>query len=258
MSSDESYKRPLSTQVQLPISDMKNTSMSNDASQASSCGSADNEDAAAVIEVTASESSDNGSAPLAAEYETIDTLEHVYGFPSHIARRAVDVVGADFSACYNYILDQGLAQDQGGPVFPITDCPHVSFHVLLESKQLPTSRDLSCSHPNANVLPASLQQQQGNAKSDSNTDGSCPSQLENWICLQCGVVRCSRYINAHAVDHFNDTLDRDPGEDGGGHCVHLSLADLSVWCHSCQAYLVDPVVQQIVAELQERFDLIDH
>jgi uncharacterized UBP type Zn finger protein len=181
---------------------------------------------------------------IASVFQAIDTLENIYGFPLHIAQQAIEVVGPDVSAAYNYILDQGLAQDQGGPVVPISNCPHVLHHVKLTPEQLVSPHDAPCSH----VLGRSSRS--GGAKGDVDVDGSCPSQ-ENWICLQCGVIRCSRYVNGHGIAHYEVTVTSDPGDDHAGHCVGVSLADLSVWCYACQAYLEDPTVQRLVMRLQE-------
>lgn len=184
------------------------------------------------------------SSTIAQVFQAIDTLENVFGFPSHIAQQAVEAVGPDVTAAYNFILDGDLAQDQGGPVVPISDCPHVSRHVLLSPDNLVSPHNAPCSHVSREKVGT------GAAKSDMDVDGSCPSR-ENWICLQCGVVRCSRYVNGHGILHYKDTLECDPGEDQAGHCVGLSLADLSVWCHACQAYLEDPVVQRLMTKLEE-------
>lgn len=193
----------------------------------------------------AAAATDNDAA-VALVFQAIDTLETMYGFPLHIAQQAIEVVGPDISAAYNYILDHGLAQDQGGPVVPISNCPHVQHHVKLTPEQLVSPHNAPCSHVSAGCSTRTS----GGAKEDVDVDGSCPSQ-ENWICLQCGVIRCSRYVNGHGVAHYEDTVTSDPGEDHSGHCVGASLADLSVWCHACQAYLEDPTVQRLVTRLQE-------
>ena len=44
------------------------------------------------------------------------------------------------------------------------------------------------------------------------------------LCLQ---VFCGRYINGHMVAHY----------ESSGHPLAISLADVSVWCFSCDAYL---------------------
>ena len=56
----------------------------------------------------AAAATDNDAA-VALVFQAIDTLETMYGFPLHIAQQAIEVVGPDISAAYNYILDHGLA-----------------------------------------------------------------------------------------------------------------------------------------------------
>ena len=58
---------------------------------------------------------------------------------------------------------------------------------------------------------------------------SCGSEGENWLCLSCKSVFCSRYQNGHAVQHASS--------DEGCCSIHLSFADLSVWDHKQEAYL---------------------
>ncbi|RDX99020.1 Histone deacetylase 6, partial [Mucuna pruriens] len=55
----------------------------------------------------------------------------------------------------------------------------------------------------------------------------CQHPSENWLCLSCKQVLCSRFVNKHMLHHFRDT----------NHSVALSFSDLSVWCFSCDAYL---------------------
>ena len=30
----------------------------------------------------------------------------------------------------------------------------------------------------------------------------CHHEPENWLCLGCGAVFCSRYVNSHMLEHF--------------------------------------------------------
>jgi len=98
---------------------------------------------------------------------------------------------------------------------------------------------------------------------------SCPKG-ENWLCLTCSRVFCSRYVNGHGLQHWKDTCaaaaaaaaaaagqqqqqEEDTGTTAVGHCVALSLADLSVWCHVCGAYLVrdEKVLKPTVKYLEQ-------
>jgi len=55
----------------------------------------------------------------------------------------------------------------------------------------------------------------------------CLHEKENWLCLCCNAVYCSRYVNNHMVDHGERT----------GHSMVLSYSDLSVWCYGCDSYV---------------------
>ncbi|XP_077216503.1 histone deacetylase-like protein [Tasmannia lanceolata] len=63
----------------------------------------------------------------------------------------------------------------------------------------------------------------------------CYHPAENWLCLSCKDVLCSRFVNKHMLMHYQETQ----------HCVALSYSDLSVWCFSCDAYLDAQVILQL-------------
>ena len=92
----------------------------------------------------------------------------------------------------------------------------------------------------------------------------CHHPAENWLCLSCKDVLCSRFINKHMLSHHQET----------GHCLALSFrciisafvfydklisvdiillifflwtcdSDLSVWCFSCEAYLDVKMIWQL-------------
>ena len=92
-------------------------------------------------------------------------------------------------------------ENVGFAVEPITTCPHVPApiptHVFL---------DQAC--------------------------GTCEEPHENWQCLTCNTVLCSRYRNGHMLKHFEQTKD---------HAVCLSYSDLSIWCFQCENYIANEV-----------------
>ena len=55
----------------------------------------------------------------------------------------------------------------------------------------------------------------------------CGHVGENWVCLTCFEVHCSRYVNEHMLLHGVQSE----------HRMVLSFADLSVWCYACEAYV---------------------
>ncbi|KAL7426265.1 hypothetical protein ACHAXH_000290, partial [Discostella pseudostelligera] len=93
---------------------------------------------------------------------------------------------------------------------------------------------------------------------------------ENWLCLECGLLHCSRYQFGHAKLHYETTTElqlrqqQEMVEDGGnakeqrkeggspaeGHCIAVSMADLSVWCYECNSYLRHPFLYEITKHLE--------
>ena len=63
----------------------------------------------------------------------------------------------------------------------------------------------------------------------------CANVGENWLCLTCSEVLCSRYVNCHMVDHNAESQ----------HPVALSFSDASVWCYSCDSYIDSPCLKQV-------------
>jgi len=75
-----------------------------------------------------------------------------------------------------------------------------------------------------------------NAPSDTLNAGDpcrdCNSTAENWICLTCYEVFCSRYVREHMAQHSIES----------GHQVTMSFSDLSVWCYACNDYVDCPAL----------------
>ena len=85
-------------------------------------------------------------------------------------------------------------------VNPKKDCPHLEKSKLIDKekfKKIPFG-ELKCQ--------------------------KCDESKELWICLICGEIFCSRYINGHFVEHNKDNPE---------HCLCLGAVDLSIWCFEC-------------------------
>ncbi|KYQ92793.1 NAD(+)-dependent deacetylase [Tieghemostelium lacteum] len=67
------------------------------------------------------------------------------------------------------------------------------------------------------------------------TCSQCNDKSENWICLQCGVVSCSRHVNGHAGVHFETTQ----------HPISASFSDHSFWCYACDTYVYDKCLYDV-------------
>lgn len=70
----------------------------------------------------------------------------------------------------------------------------------------------------------------------------CGDPKENWICLQCGTICCSRYVNHHMSAHNQET----------SHPISLSFTDLSFWCYSCDSYIVSEALRPVLKIFQDQ------
>ncbi|KAI7867283.1 hypothetical protein BDF14DRAFT_1881906 [Spinellus fusiger] len=93
----------------------------------------------------------------------------------------------------------------GFPVEPIDNCPHIPPTITLA-----VSTKSGCS--------------------------VCEDHTENWQCLTCTHVFCSRYIQGHMQAH---------SQQATGHSVCLSYTDLSVWCNECTSYIKSKALEGI-------------
>ncbi len=226
---------------------------------------------------------------IAQELNVIQQLMTIFQFTYSQAENAVMNVGPDVTQAYNYILDQG-GDDKGGAIVPKNNCPHLQKCLLNNSGDGDINMDRSsnnfgdfdfCFERN-NVCTYFLDQEEGLYTGTANrissgskrksemVDGKCPKG-ENWICLSCKAVRFSRYVNGHCKDHWINTKNEEmenvgcldsklsycdegnnenEGLKASGHCVALSLQDLSVWCYECNAYLVHKDLDEIVRQFE--------
>ena len=104
---------------------------------------------------------------------------------------------------------QAVSDADGGAVEPKSSCPHLwgAFDFEFPCK---LSRQLLFDEPCAD----------------------CGSVQEEWICLSCCRVSCSRFVNGDAEMHWMGTLESD-----NPHCLAMSRRDLSIWCYTCNSYV---------------------
>ncbi|XP_073960645.1 ubiquitin carboxyl-terminal hydrolase 3-like [Choristoneura fumiferana] len=69
----------------------------------------------------------------------------------------------------------------------------------------------------------------------------CAVKDQNWICLQCGVVSCGRYVSAHAKQHAETS----------GHQLCMSCDIYSVYCYKCDDYVSNDTEQQTIAKVRQ-------
>jgi len=177
-------------------------------------------------------------------------LTTLYKFDTEVVEKAMEEVGPDRSLVIKYILDHDLAKDQGGAVVPKEDCPHIRQHVKLSVDNLPDVREHNVCTYHQDEEHDSNDDGGGGGGGGNKTNGSpCPPG-ENWLCLECGAVRCSRYGNGHSLSHWKNTKRQEGYEEG--HCIAVSLADLSVWCQECDSYLHDPILDPLLQKLEQQ------
>jgi acetoin utilization deacetylase AcuC-like enzyme len=111
--------------------------------------------------------------------------------------------------------------DQGGIIIPKQTCEHVQYVQLFE--ELDPVINNQCI--------------------------DCENSNENWLCLSCGEIHCSRYINNHGEGHWLFTLLTDE-QYNIGHCLTISLQDLSVWCYPCKSYIKNLRLNPLIKSLE--------
>ena len=95
-------------------------------------------------------------------------------------------------------------------VSPITNCPHVE-----SLKEIPEKGD---------TKSACL---------------DCGNVGENWMCLTCSKVFCSRYVKGDMARHC--------GRES--HPVVVSFSDFSTWCYECDSYISNPRLIDLLKSL---------
>lgn len=59
------------------------------------------------------------------------------------------------------------------------------------------------------------------------TTGAVNKLRDNWLCMQCGEIFCSRYVNQHAKNHWEATK----------HNVTISLNTSACYCYECDDFV---------------------
>ena len=183
----------------------------------------------------------SNDATIAQCFEAMQQLTSIFQFTPQQAQDAIDIVGPDVTLAYNYILDNG-GEDKGGAIIPVDNCPHLEDCVKVDKN---LEFENICTH----FKDSENSTRKGGMKGEV-VNGGCPTG-ENWLCLKCGVVRCSRYVNGHCKEHWEITKNSGLG-CGSPHAIAVSLVDLSVWCYECGTYLNHPSLSQILKRLEKK------
>ena len=120
-------------------------------------------------------------------------------------------------------------------VEPKRDCPHVLSHDhLLQEDHWEISVDRNgATNATQTHTPTEAQQPVVDYDIPNEQCSACNDTSENWICLKCKAINCSRYVSGHSNAHFEST----------NHCLCLSFSDLTTWCNLCESYIVSPLLR---------------
>ncbi|KAH3732774.1 ADPribosylglycohydrolase superfamily protein [Pelomyxa schiedti] len=67
----------------------------------------------------------------------------------------------------------------------------------------------------------------------------CAETHENWLCVKCYTIGCSRHVQGHLKEHHFTS----------GHCIAVSFMDLSFWCYLCDSYIIHPTLLPLYNKL---------
>jgi hypothetical protein len=223
---------------------------SNDSSKDARSSTSATAAAAAVAATT-------NDATIAQCFHAMQQLTEIFQFTQEQAQDAIDAVGPDVTLAYNHILDSG-GEDKGGTIVPVDDCPHLGdcLKVGLDANSGGLFYENVCRHykdeqEQNDKEGFNRELKKGGMKGEIEEDGVCPSG-ENWLCVTCSCVRCSRYVNGHFKDHWHNTkTGLRTGRGNIGHCIAVSLEDLSVWCYECNAYLNHSSLRPLLKQLED-------
>ncbi|KAJ0028897.1 hypothetical protein NQD34_003894 [Periophthalmus magnuspinnatus] len=93
--------------------------------------------------------------------------------------------------------------------------------------------------------------------------GVCRSDQNSWICLTCLQVHCGRYVNAHAVKHYEDSSssshnDGEKLEEKGQHCVCMNCSNYSIFCYRCDEFVVNDTALGQVQKVREHLQNLEN
>lgn len=125
------------------------------------------------------------------------------------------------------------------------DCPHIGDNVVLRKDAV---RNLKLTLVGGQ--PASSETSGTVVSSSSSSSPASFSKLwkcaecsgkDNWMCLQCGSVRCGRYESGHALKHSSQR----------NHSICINTINLSVYCYKCDEFVVNDTTDNVLEEVRQ-------
>ncbi|XP_038111485.1 LOW QUALITY PROTEIN: ubiquitin carboxyl-terminal hydrolase 3 [Culex quinquefasciatus] len=126
------------------------------------------------------------------------------------------------------------------------DCPHIGDNVVLRKDAVRNMKlTLVGGQPATSETPAAST----TAVTSSSSSPASFSKLwkcaecsgkDNWMCLQCGSVRCGRYEQGHALKHSSQR----------NHSICINTVNLSVYCYKCDEFVVNDTADNVLEEIR--------
>lgn len=127
------------------------------------------------------------------------------------------------------------------------DCPHIGENVVLRKDAVrnlkvtliggqPATSETGTTAPTVAVTSSSSPV----AFSKLWKCAEC-SGKDNWMCLQCGSVRCGRYESGHALKHSSKQ----------NHSICINTVNLSVYCYKCDEFVVNDTADTVLEEIRQ-------
>ncbi|XP_065084265.1 ubiquitin carboxyl-terminal hydrolase 3-like [Ochlerotatus camptorhynchus] len=120
------------------------------------------------------------------------------------------------------------------------DCPHIGDNVVLRKDAVRTLKLSVCGGSTTFAVPVPGTGTPPVAISKLWKCAEC-SGKDNWMCLQCGSVRCGRYENGHALKHSSKQ----------NHNICINTVNLSVYCYKCDEFVVNDTADNVLEEIRQ-------
>lgn len=124
------------------------------------------------------------------------------------------------------------------------DCPHIGDNVVLRKDAVRTLKLSVCGGSTTFAVPVP------GTGTPPTTSPVAISKLwkcaecsgkDNWMCLQCGSVRCGRYESGHALKHSSKQ----------NHNICINTVNLSVYCYKCDEFVVNDTADNVLEEIRQ-------
>lgn len=126
------------------------------------------------------------------------------------------------------------------------DCPHIGDNVVLRKDAVRNLKlTLVGGQPASSETSGTVVSSSSSSSSPASFSklwkcAEC-SGKDNWMCLQCGSVRCGRYESGHALKHSSQR----------NHSICINTINLSVYCYKCDEFVVNDTNDNVLEEIRQ-------